>query len=127
MAGKKPRVSTKYSSARQKEEKIIQYLRENDSRAYPKEISSSIRENQNTVKSILKRLERKGIVKVIENTRGLYALVENNPHSLLSWNFHNLIIFYRIKNFQLKDDYSETFSLDDFVKFDLKILSRSIK
>lgn len=74
----------------EKENKTINTLREYPEGAYPKVIAFSSGINVNTTKSILKKLERKGAVKLKEGLRGIYVLVDNELHgNIFAWNFHN--------------------------------------
>ena len=99
----KPEVSTNPNiklSAKEKEEKIIKYLKESNEGYSPKTIARLTGININTVKSVLQRLEQRGIVKLREGLRGFYVLVEKEGHdSVFKWNFQNCILSYELPNY----------------------------
>lgn len=95
------KVSTNNSiSPKEKEEKVLNILKEHPEGIYPKFIALYTGININTVKSILQRLEQKGIVKLKEGLRGIYELVENDTHSsIFDWNFQNTRLSCPLSNY----------------------------
>ena len=80
-------------SSKVKEDKIIQAIRNAPEGIRPISIASYTELNENTVKSCLSKLKRKGFVKIKGDIRGLYVLVENNHHrDIFDFKFQNLIL-----------------------------------
>jgi len=115
------KVSTsKEVSAKEKEEKVIQLLKGNPQGTSPKQLSFYTHINQNTIKSLLKRLELRGVVRLKEGFRGIYELVEKGPHSdLFSWNFQNVWLSCPLPDYT-GEKIDETFDFD-FVKYEFHI------
>lgn len=84
----------------EKENKVINTLREYPEGTSPKYITLASGINVNTVKSILKKLGVKGTVKLKKGLRGIYVLVENSPHAnIFTWNFHNTTLVCPLPNY----------------------------
>jgi hypothetical protein len=93
----KPKVSTKPLSAQKKKDKIVNLLKEYPEGITPKEIAFLTKINVNTVKSLLPKIEN---IRKKEGLRGLYVLVENNPHgSIFDWKLHNVTLTYDLINY----------------------------
>jgi len=90
MTKNKLKVSTKTPNSLEKQGKILSIIKDHPEGIYPKTISLYSKINLNTIKSTLTKLKSKGIVTLKNGIRGLYLLVENDPHgSLFDWKFHN--------------------------------------
>jgi len=107
-------------SSREKEEKVIVILRNNQQGLSPKKLSFYTQINQNTIKSLLRRLELKGVIKLKEGLRGIYELVEKDFHDdLFSWNFQNVRLSCPLLNYE-GNKIDEIFDFD-FVKYHFEI------
>lgn len=98
---KQRKVSTRSSTSRAKQEKILEALRLHPEGATPKIIAAKSGLNVNTVKSLLPELKQ-----VKRVTRGWYKILDGgdgtlpNEASLFDWNFHNCIL-------SIEGDYSD--------------------
>ncbi|MCX6750922.1 MAG: hypothetical protein NTZ83_05670, partial [Candidatus Pacearchaeota archaeon] len=101
--GSKPKVSTLCNrdyTARENEKKIIRILEENKSGYGPKKLAFILGINEDTAKSMLKRLLNKGVVEKNPYTHGIYRLVDKYRHgSIFEWKFHNGVLTTLIKGY----------------------------
>lgn len=58
----------------------------------PKEIALYASINQETAKGIMRKLHREGKVKLENNNRGYYELVENQYHGIFNFKFQNCVL-----------------------------------
>ncbi|MFW5847102.1 MAG: hypothetical protein ACOCUU_03010 [Nanoarchaeota archaeon] len=97
---KKPKVSTKPHNAQKKKDKIVNLLKEYPEGINPKRIAFLTKINVNTVKSLLPKIEN---IRKKDGLRGIYILVENNPHSsIFDWKLHNVTLTYDLPNYSGK-------------------------
>jgi predicted transcriptional regulator len=130
MIENKPKVSTassKYSKARQKEERILNLMKDYSGGISIFTINKLTNINHNTVKSIFKRLENKGVIKNNPSTPGYYVLVENPIHSMLFYNAQNVLLQVKSDKINLQKEIREINDLDGIIKFDLVIGAKSKK
>jgi len=100
---KKLKVSTKPNKKQEREEKIIDILKYNKEGIYPKIIAGLLRENVNTVKSTIKGMELRGLIKKDINKRGIYYLVENKAYDIFDFKFQNAIMICKLP--EIKNDF----------------------
>lgn len=118
----KLKISTKYGGHIKKIEQIKSSLKNNPEGLSPKNISFYTKINTNTIKSILEKLEQKGIVKRNENIRGLYHLVEQTLHGgILDYNLQNINLTYESNKIEIKEEIIESNSVDNIIKFRFNI------
>ncbi len=96
-------VATRKGGFLNKSQKIIQYLLKTPEGATPKQISFATGINNNTVKSMLPKLENirnvtRGWYKVVNGGDGLFS---SGGDLLTDWNFHNCILTHQITDFKL--------------------------
>jgi predicted transcriptional regulator len=94
---RKPKVSTRTKNFLEKKDKVLNILHKHKEGVFPKHLSLYTGINHNSVRSMLKIMEREGLVKKHQKIRGVYLVVDNSPHSLLCYNFHNLTLVYELK------------------------------
>ena len=109
----------KYSKAKEKEDRILRVMSEHPEGLTPSTLSGIIIDiKYKTIKSILRRLERKGIVK---NNNGYYSIVQNNTHALFSYNFQNVVMQVETPKIIVGNRICEDNSLDEIIKFRMEI------
>lgn len=114
-----PITSHKYKTAREKEERILNIISEHPEGLSPSILSGIIHNiKYKTIKSILRRLEQKGIVK---NMDGYYSIVQNNTHALFSFNFQNIVMQVETPEIIVANRICESSSLDEIIKFRMEI------
>lgn len=124
----KLKVSTKGKlTAYQKEKKILNVLKNHKEGCNPKYISFLTGINNNTVKSILKKLLGEGIVKTSLKQRGIYELVEKSNHSIFFYKVQNLTLTYYSTDLKVNQAIKEENSLSEVIKFRFEIGSKSNK
>jgi hypothetical protein len=123
----KLKVSTKYRKSQELEERIIAIMKDSPEGIFPKTLSKILRENENTIKSKLRKLNNLKIVRVDANIRGLYFLVENSIHGVFSYNMHNVVLSYQSDKINLNEQVKEMNNLDEIIKFRLLIGKKSKK
>ena len=133
MIKNKPKVSTriishkKFVKAREKEERLLRIIKD-----YPEGISPITLYNitklpHNTIKTILRRLLNKGIIKSIASAQGYYALAENSTHMMLFYNVQNAIIQVESDKISIDEEINEEENLENIIKFNLVIGAKSKK
>lgn len=122
----KPRVSTKTKEIIIRENKIVNLLKESPEGLYPKIIAYHLRENQNTIKSHLRKMESKGIIKRDLQKRGIYNLVENKVDDVLSdFKFQNAMLTCKIP--KIKEDFIVKNNLNDLVRYRISFCQNTSK
>ncbi len=125
MINNKLKVSTKSSSAVELERRITICLEKHPEGAFPKKIAFMIDENVNTVKSALKRMLD---VKIKNDVRGLYHLVEKSNDSIFNWKFQNLILTCNIPSYRRNTIKRTTLeNIPNLLKIDFGIGAKSKK
>ena len=112
----KLKVSTKYRMAQEKISRIIKLIKDHEEGITPKSIAFFTHININTVKSIIRQLEIKGIIMSKANLRGYYVLVENSTH-ILQFKLQNIILSFHSEAINVSNTIRETNSLNELIKF----------
>jgi len=114
----KPKVSTKAFNNQVKKEKIKNILKNHPEGLSPKQIASYSTINENTVKSLLPKMQE---ISQKKGLRGYYVLVENNLHGLFDYKLQNLCFCFESNNIQIEKRVYEENSLNDVIKFRFEI------
>ena len=117
----KLKVSTKACTHQKRIEKIVNVMRGFPNGISPKTLAFYTGINQNTVKSILKKLESEGRVNKIPYLRGMYILVENNTHSILLYCLQNVVLRFKSDKIRISRYIEEVNNLNDLIKFRFQI------
>lgn len=133
MIKNKPSVATptispkKYLRAKEKEERLLKIIKDYPSGISPITLYKITKIPHNTIKTILRRLENKGVIKSIPSAPGYYVLVENPTHVMNFYTAQNVILQVESNKILIEKEINESENLDDIIKFNLTIGSRSRK
>jgi len=114
----KPKVSTKPTNYSIRENRIKNIMREAPEGMYPKIIALYLRENVNTIKSTLRKMESECIIKKDLVHRGLYHLVENKVDGIFDFKFQNLILTTNVEG--IKNSFSLNNGFKELLRYRIK-------
>jgi len=103
-----------------KEKLILNYLRNSHWGSTPKEIALYTKINQDTVKGILRKLAHEGKVRLYNNLRGYYEIVEKEDHGIFDFKFQNCVLTVDILGYD-KNLEPITNNLDSILKTRLSL------
>jgi|SRR3989344_2437512 len=111
-----------------KKERIISLVRGHPEGISPKTLSFYSSINENTVKSCLAKLKREGVVKIKDNTNGIYVLVEDNPYrALFDFKFQNLFLTCVMNSCEKEFEPTDLILIENMLKVNFGISSNTKK
>ncbi len=128
MTKNKPKVSTFINNSIERERRLLKLIEAySPAGVTPLKLAIITKINENTIKSILKRLINKEQIYKKEGLHGFYAIIEENTHSLNEWNFQNGVLVFESDKIKIKETQTSSNKLTELIKYRFQISPKTKK